>query len=380
MTAPLSADFADLDGRTWLNTAHQGALPGSAAAAARTAVEWKTRPYELTMDRFQGIPARLREALANLVNGPIEQIVLGNSASYGLHLIANAYPWRAGDEVLVMAGDFPSDVLPWLTLRERYGVRVHRIRPRARVVTADELAAAITDRTRLFCTTWVHSFSGHVADLDALGEVCREHGVWFVVNGSQGVGARPIDVTAAPIDALISVGFKWLCGPVGTGFTWLHPRLRERLTRVKAYWLAQLSQADLARDDLEVELPAERGPYDLDIFGTANFFNFLPWTVAVEHVNAIGVRRIAEHNEALVARLVERLPESGARLLDAESALVYFSHADRGRNARLHATLAEAGVDVAFRGGTLRASPHLYNTFADIDRLVDTLAEGGDPC
>jgi len=79
-------------------------------------VEWKVNPHELTTGRFEGAPQCLRTALGTLVNADPDEIVLGNSASYGLHLIANAYPWVPGDEVLVMAGDFPSDIFPWLTL------------------------------------------------------------------------------------------------------------------------------------------------------------------------------------------------------------------------------------------------------------------------
>jgi cysteine desulfurase/selenocysteine lyase len=376
MISRLSDAFGDFAGRSWLNTAHQGALPLPAAEAAREAVGWKTTPHELTTERFEDVPRRLRDALGRLVGAPPEQIVLANSASYGLHLIANGYPWAAGDEVLVMAGDFPSDIFPWLTLEERFGVSVRRVRPADRVVTADELAAAITPRTRVFCVTWVHSFSGRVADLDALGAVCRERGVLFVVNGSQAVGARPVDVGGAPVDALVSVGFKWLCGPYGTGFAWIAPRLRERLVPPKAYWLAYLSQRDLARDDLDPALtPAADGHrHDLDIFGTANFHNFVPWTVSVEHVLDLGVERIRAHDDALVAYLVEGLRDAGMRVPGAGgSTLVYFSHPDPTRNGDLHATLTAAGVDVALRAGSLRASPHVYNSTVDIDRLLAVL-------
>src|SRR5262249_42496496 len=161
--------FADFGSRAWLNTAHQGALPLAAAAEAQEAVAWKMTPWALTQARFDQVPARLRAALGRLVGVPSDEIVLANSASYGLHLIANSYPWRDGDEVLVMAGDFPSDILPWLLLERRHGVRVTRIQPRERVVAPDELDAAITPRTRIFCTTWVHSFSGYAIDLDQLG-------------------------------------------------------------------------------------------------------------------------------------------------------------------------------------------------------------------
>lgn len=380
MTDRLTSGFGDFAGRVWLNTAHQGAMPLTAAEAAREAISWKVNPPELTVERFQDVPQRLRTALGTLVNAPPDEIVLANSASYGLHLIANAFPWTAGDEILVMAGDFPSDILPWLTLEQRFDVKVQRIHPRHHVITADELAAAITPRTRLFCTPWVHSFSGCVADLDALGDVCRQHGVYLVANASQALGARPIDVATAPVDAVISAGFKWLCGPYGTGFAWIRPALRDRLTRIKAYWLAQLTQTDLARDTLDVALSERRSTGDLDIFGTANFNNYVPWTVAIELLLDIGIPKICAHDDALVAELIDGLSGTPVNLLsprqpESRSTLVFFSHPDRVRNAELHTTLAAAGIDLAFRGGSLRAAPHLYNSAADIDQLLATISQ-----
>jgi selenocysteine lyase/cysteine desulfurase len=371
----LSPAFGDFGGRTWLNTAHQGAVPLPAASAAAEAVSWKVSPHQLTTERFEAVPGRLREALGALVNAPVDQVVLANSASYGLHLIANGLPWQPGDEVLVVGNDFPSDIFPWLTLEQRFGVVVRRLRPGQAVVDAQELAAAITPRTKLFCTTWVNSFTGGAADLVALGTVCRERGVLFVVNGSQAVGVRPFDSTALPVDALVSVGFKWLCGPYGTGFAWLAPHLRERLVPTKAYWLAHLSQRDLARDDLEPAL-TDGNRFDLDIFGTANFNTFVPWTVSVEHVLDLGVDRIRAYDAGLVERLIAGLDDAGLRVLSPRTdatTLVYFTHEDPARNEDLHTRLAEAGVDIAFRAGKLRASPHLYNDGADIDRLLDAL-------
>lgn len=220
-------DFGPFEGRIWMNCAHQGPLPRVAAEAAREAIAWKVAPYKMTQERFDGVPAHLKEVLARLVGATTDEIVLGNSASYGLHLLANGIPWRAGDEVLVVDGDFPSDVLPWLGL-ERRGVTVRRLRPARPLPDPDELRQAIrqsskgsgagSPATRLFCTTWVHSFSGLAADLAGLGAVCREEGVLLVANTSQALGARTLDVGSVPVDAIVNVGFKWLCGPYGTGF------------------------------------------------------------------------------------------------------------------------------------------------------------------
>jgi selenocysteine lyase/cysteine desulfurase len=375
--------FGDFNGRTWLNTAHQGALPLAAADAAREAVDWKTAPFELTQERFDGVPSRLRVALGRLVNVKPGEIVLANSASYGLHLIANAFPWRAGDEVIVMDGDFPSDILPWLLVERRHGVRVVRIRPRGRIVEPEELQRAITPRTRLFCTTWVHSFSGYAIDLGALGALCREYGVAFVVNASQALGARQIDLADAPVDALTCVGFKWLCGPYGTGFCWIRPSLRERLHLIKAYWLAMQTAEDLGKEVVEAEIREDLGARAYDIFGTANFFNAVPLAVAVEHLMDLGLARIRKHDQELVDLFIAGLDrnqfaitsptESGER----RSTLVFFSHRDRGRNKEVHAALRTSRVDVAFRGGSIRLAPHLYNGEHDIERALKALTQAG---
>src|SRR5262249_28820561 len=158
---------------------------------------------------------RLRALLARLVGSPPEQIVLGNSTSYGLHLVANGLAWDDGDEVLVIEGDYPATILPWRRLAVQ-GVKGRPLPPAGESVSAAELAAAITPRTRLLAVTWVDSFTGRALDLGALGEVCRQAGVLLVVNASQALGARAIDVSLTPVDAVISCGYKWLCGPYGT--------------------------------------------------------------------------------------------------------------------------------------------------------------------
>lgn len=371
--------FGDFAGRVWLNAAHQGALPLTAAAEAHEAVAWKTMPFELTQERFNGVPQRLRATLGRLVNTKPEDIVLANSASYGLHLIAQAFPWHEGDEVLVMEGDFPSDILPWLLLEERHGVKVVRIRPRGRVVEEDELRRAITPRTRLFCATWVHSFSGFTIDLDALGTACRDYGVAFVVNISQALGARPLDLARAPVDAVSCVGFKWLCGPYGTGFCWIRPALRDKLHPTKAYWLSMQTAEDLGKEVVETTLRTGLGARAYDIFGTANFFNAKPFAAAVEHLLDLGLERVRDHDQQLVSTFLAMLDRTRFDVIsptaasDRRSTLVFFSHRERDRNRSIHTALAREGIHMAYRGGSLRLAPHLYNGTHDIERAVAAL-------
>lgn len=368
-------EFESPAGSVWLNTAHQGRLPRSAAEALAEAVEWKLHPELLaTSERFAQVPARLRRALATLLATEERDIVLTNGASYGLHLLANGLEFGPGDEVVVAANDFPSNVLPWLLLRDR-GVHVRMVEPRDEVLTAAEVGAHLSSRTRLVCLSWVHSFSGRVTDLESIGSVCRDRDIWFVVNGSQAVGVRPIAVERLPIDALVTVGWKWLCGPYGTGACYLRPELRDAVRPTKLYWLNALSVEDLAAESLDLTSFAPPAVGGLDIFATANFFNYVPFCAAIELVLRFGVDAIAQHVDELVLRLLAGIDRSRYRLVSSEqarSSLVMLEPTTQPAG-EVFERLRASGVHVAHRRGRIRVAPHLYNAPSEIDRLLALL-------
>jgi cysteine desulfurase / selenocysteine lyase len=371
-----AAAFGPFDGRSWLNTAHQGPLPRPAVEMAVQAAALKAAPHRIGDDDFSEVPERLRALLARLVGSPPDQIVLGNSTSYGLHLVANGLDWQDGDEVLVIEGDYPATILPW----QRLGVRVRPLRPDGELLSAAELAAAIGPRTRLLAVTWVDSFTGRTLDLHELGAVCREAGVLFVVNASQALGARPLDVSATPVDAVVSCGYKWLCGPYGTGFAWLHPHLLDRLRPQQAYWLAM--QAGRGLDQMrETSVRDDIGVHAFDVFCPAGFATTLPWIASLELLIGTGIGAVAGWDQRLVDRLVAGIDPERYRLVSpasgpARSTLVVLSPAD-GDSERRHQRLTEAGIDIAYREGNLRISVHLFNGPAEIDRALAVLHEDG---
>jgi cysteine desulfurase/selenocysteine lyase len=375
-----AAEFGPFGGRAWLNTAHQGPLPRSAVAATQHAAHLKAAPHLLRDEDFSEVPERLRGLLADLVGGSPEQIVLGNSTSYGLHLVANGLDWQAGDEVLTIDGDYPATVLPWRRL-EPLGVQVRALqpagdRPAPGLLTPGQLAAEIGSRTRLVAVTWVDSFTGRALDLDGLGEVCRRAGVLLIVNASQALGARPLDVATTPVDAVVSCGYKWLCGPYGTGFAWLDQLLLGRLRPQQAYWLAM--QAGRGLDQMRgTEVRDDLGVRAFDVFCPAAFASTLPWIAALQVFINAGVPAIAEHDQHLVDRLLAGLDPGQYDLISprtgpARSTLVVLARRD-GTAAARHRQLTEAGVDTAYREGNLRLSIHLFNTAAEIDRALSLL-------
>ena len=350
MSSPWASLFPGVADRIWLNTAHQGPLPSVAVAAAERAIAEKTAPHRIPDEAFQERPAHLRGLLATLVGGDPDDIVLGNSTSYGLHLIANGLTWRDGDEIVVVEGDYPATVLPFLA---QPGVRV-------RGVPRDRLVEALTPQTRLLAVTWVDSFTGQVVDLDAVGAACRERDVLFVVNASQGIGARPLDVSRTPVDAVAACGYKWLCGPYGTGFSWIRPAVRARLDPRQAYWLAQ--QAGGSLEHMREYRIRDLGARGFDVFCPAAFLNNDTFAASVGLLTEIGIDKIAAHSRALVGQVLAGLDPDRYRPISPDDSNLIVLRPLRADPTDLVQRLAAEGVDAASREGNVRLTPHLFNT------------------
>jgi cysteine desulfurase/selenocysteine lyase len=375
-----AADFGPFEGRIWLNTAHQGALPRGAVDELERALAWKRAPHRIPDEAFVEVPRRLRSLLARLVGGHAEEVVLGNSASWGLQAVANGFPWQKGDEVLLVEGDYPPTIHPWILLPDR-GVTIRMLRPAGPVLDRDELRGHLSSATRIVCTAWVNTYTGHVIDLAGLASACNEAGAHLIVNGTQGVGAIPIDLPASGVSGLSSSGFKWLCGPYGTGFAWLRSDLLAKLQPFQSYWLTLPEGTSLDLNvGAEPRVAQGIGARAFDVFGTANFFNFMPWAAAIEHLLSIGIDVIAEHGQHLIRRLRDELEASPYEWISPtephrRSLIVALSGHDPTQNATTVAHLADRGIDVALRGGRIRVSPHLYNSAGDVDALVAALRE-----
>lgn len=372
--------FGDFDGRVWLNAAHQGPLPRIAVEAGEEQLAAKGSPQRISDQAFVDVPRRLRELLGRLIRAPADEIILGNSASWGLQILANGLPLQPGDEIIVLADEFPATVFPWL-VTERDGVVVRKVELSEHVLSPERLQGELSARTRVVAVNWVRSLTGHVIDVSALHEICRRSNTHLVLNVTQGLGALPFDVGALPVAAVSCSGFKWLCGPYATGFAWIRPDVLKTMRAVQAYWLALPDDAelDLNREG-EHRLRDDLGARAYDVFGTANFLNFAPWAASLDFLLRQGLEAIACYDQALVERLLTGLDGSGYRFIsptaaNERAAIVVVSADDADRNEEIYQRLTLAGIDVALRAGNIRLSPHLYNTLDEIDRTVSVLLD-----
>ena len=131
-------DFSLIPQHTWLNVASEGPLPKKANEALQEAIKWKSAPHLLTIPKFQQVPLELKKVISRLIHVEKDDVILGNSATYGLHLLANGLEFKAGDEIILLQNDFPTDILPWLSLQQK-GVVVHQLKAQKHELTPQEL-------------------------------------------------------------------------------------------------------------------------------------------------------------------------------------------------------------------------------------------------
>jgi cysteine desulfurase / selenocysteine lyase len=314
---------------------------------------------------------QLRERAAQLINAaqPGEIVPMPDTAT-GINTAANSLPLRPGDNVLIVEGDYPANVYPWLNLAPR-GVLTKWVPQHMGGVDLERLTARIDNRTRVIAVSSAMFATGFRNDLAAIGALCRERGIFFVVDAIQTLGAFPIDVQACGIDFLAAGGQKWLLSTPGSGLLYVRGEIMDEL-QPGAYVGATSVVDPVNFLDYNFTLQPTADRFTL---GTPNLLNNVALHAALGLLLEVGIERIAGRIIELTDRLIAGLQERGFTILsnlDSQhrSGILIVEVDEPEQTA---ARLAEAGVITTPRGAGLRFAPHFYNNETDIDRALDAL-------
>lgn len=366
----------DLRARVYLDGATQGPIPRVAIEAVGEALELKRDPSGLDDSLYFTLPDRIRAAAAPFFACDPHEIAVSTGASAGVGLLAHGIDWNEGDHVVVPSGEFPAVYLPWLALRAQ-GVEVGVVASAGGISAAD-VEAALRPRTRAVAMSFVNFATGFRADVEAIGELCADRGIAYVVDASQGLAAVPLDVRRCKATIVAAAGYKWMCSPYGTGVFYVHPDWVERLPVPVVNWESVAGAEDFNKlTDLEVDY--RPGAVRWDSPETAAFLNGMPMAAALEFLGDIGVERIFEHSTGLLDSLLNNLPD-GFRpdsSLEPEhrSTILRIVADDPERTLRAYDRCVAAGISVGLREGGIRVSPGVWNDTADIEQLLDQIRD-----
>ena len=364
--------FPACDGRAYLNCA--AVAPGSTRvrAAINAWLDDHVAQGNSASTHWWARAAEVRARTAELIGAAPEEIAFVKSTSHGLAMVAEGLGWRSGDEVAVASAlEYPSNVYAWKHLADR-GVEVREIPVVDGAVTPEAVDEAIGPRTRLVAVSSVQFASGHRTDVDAIGRLCRDRGVLFVVDAIQQVGAFPIDVKASGIHAMAACSHKWMLGLLGIGFLYVDRDLLPNLRPALVGWYSvddpfafDGTRFKLRTDASRLEEAAPAFPM---VYGLG---------AAVEMLLEAGVANTAAHITGLLDRAAGALEAIGCEVSPApehRAGILMIKPPAADVDALAEACL-ERNIAVSVRRGRLRLSPHLYNNEDDIDALIDLLRD-----
>lgn len=370
--AAYRAEFPITERYAFLSHAAVSPLSRRVQAAVQAYLDHAARePFLAVFPQVMAQFAELKQRLARLINAasPDEIVFMPNTAA-GINTAAVSLPLRPGDNVLVLDGDYPANVYPWQQLAYR-GVLVKVVPQHKGGLDLDLLVRRIDHRTRVIALSTAMFATGFRNDLAAVGQICRERGIYFVVDAIQTLGAFPLDVQAWHIDMLACGSQKWLLSTPGSGFLYVRRELIRDLAP-GAYVGAASSVSGQNYLDYNLTLPETAERFTL---GTPNVANNLALLAAVTMLQEVGIERIERQINTLVAALIDDLRERGYQLA-ADTAPEHRSGIVvalvDNPNAVSH-RLNEAGIVVTPRGAGVRIAPHFYNTLDEVLRVGEAL-------
>lgn len=345
----------------------------AAALAEHVALMQQVPVDRLRETHFVATIASFRQRIAQLINARhSDEIVAMSNTAAGINTAAQSLPLAAGDNVLVVDGDYPSNIYPWLNLAPR-GVLVKWVPQQDGGVDLNRLAARIDKHTRVIAVSSVMFATGYKNDLAAIGALCKERGIYFVVDGIQSLGAFPMDVQAYNIDFLAAGSQKWLLSAPGSGFLYCRRELLDEL-QLGAYVGTTSTVDPFNFLDYNFTLRPSADRFDL---GTPNLLGIVALNAALGLLLEVGPAQIAERVLGLTDTLIEDLQGRGYRILsnltpERRSGIVIVEVPEP---QAAYERLLAANVVTSVRGAGLRVAPHFYNSEEDVLRVGEVLGD-----
>ena len=353
---------------------------GPAPTKVLEAVQAKALELQSISETGYAIMDSVRIVTADYLVADADEICFTRNATESNSIITAGLKLKEGDEVIIDSHAHPGGSFPWLNRQKRHGVKLKIFEPDAETMegSVERIQRLITPRTKCIQISHITAPTGILFDVDAIGVLAREHGIWFHVDGAQTAGMIPVDLHAMKCDSYATSGHKWMGGPRGTGILFIkHDRLQEvECSHIGGH--SELSY-DLPRE-LTYKNSATRHEY-----GTRNTELIEGLRVAIEFQNSIGIEKIEAYGSELATYLQASLANiKSVRILTPSDPKMRRSITTFASSKVPYNTLANSLMrdyrlrcrQVTERGlNAVRVSTHIFNSNSDCDRVIEAVSE-----
>ncbi len=365
---------------TYLNNAYRGPLLKASEQAALADLEKMRNPHLLKSDDFFTEVEEVKSLFANLVNCPAKQVALIPSTSYGFACVLNNWNPGKGKKAITVTDEFPSGYFSLQRWAEEHESPLVAIGPGPEKEGIgnswnQRILEEIDSNTGVVLISSVHWMNGVKFDLKQIGERCRAVGACLIVDGTQSVGALPIDVLDCKIDALICATYKWLLGPYSLAMAYFSERFNEGKPLEESWMNRKNSRNFSGLTEYQSDYLAGASRYDV---GETSHFLTLPiLKKSLEQILAWDPSRMQEYagvlKQALVGFQANRNLPLEVNEFTANHLFSLPLPAGQDLN-QVRSILEKEQISVSVRGSSLRVSINVFNEEKDIDHLIRVLA------
>ncbi|MEV0237996.1 cysteine desulfurase [Nonomuraea sp. NPDC050786] len=337
------------------------------------------------------------QTIASLIGADPDEVVLTQNATHAINLAALTIPFSSGDEVVLSSLEHTSNMAPWMRAAGIFDLKVRWYKSgRSEQFDLDRFTELLTPRTKVVALAQVSNVIGSTTPVEEIGKICRERDIYFLVDAAQSVPHMPVDVKAIGCDFLAFSGHKML-GPTGVGVLYVRRDRGDTLmpAMLGGGTIDTTSCAAPSLDGCVLEHCSFTGLPHKWQAGTPPIAETIALAAAADYLRNVGYEWIAEHEVALLRRLLEGLKAipgvdiHGPQGLEGRTSIVSFNVAgippeEVGRILSDNYQVAvragqHCAVNYFFKElhekvehpGNVRAGIYLYNTLEDVERLLN---------
>lgn len=364
--------FPGAEKNIYLDTATSGLLPKNTYQIMEEHLRLRMEDgliIEKYWDKWSKVD-ELRSKVAKLINCIPEEVYFGISSSDMINAFSANIEIPEGKEILVPDISFPSTRNTWLA-REKDGAKVRYIKAVNSVVTTESIIESIDDNTFAVSICSVEPSSGYFYDLKKIGEACRDKGVYFVVDSTQGLGAMKHDVKEMKIDVLIDSTYKWMSNIFGIGLGYIRKDILKDLTPSHIGWVGTNDRMKDFSNPL-LNMSEEAKKFET---GGLNWLGILGLDSSLDIVENLGKENIESYILELTDYLYEKVEKTEGisfypEINKENRSCISYLKID---NPLTKEEFLERGVVLNVSGDKIRVGLHYYNNKKDVDALISVL-------
>lgn len=363
----------------YLNCARRGPLLKSAEEIGIQSIIRDRNPDQIKTEDFFNVQKEVRGLFAGIVNCNASQVALLPSTSYGFASVLNNVKAKPKGNAIIVKGEFPSGYFALERWADRNANSLKVIEPSAELKRVGKdwnqrILSAIDQNTSVVLLSAIHWMSGVKFDIEAIGKRCSEFGSIFIVDGTQAVGAMPLDVEACKIDALICAGYKWLFGPYSTALGYFG-RYFDQGEPIEESWMNRTNSdrfSELTDYDEAYHLDAAR----YNVGQTSNFILMPMLREGLKQIQNWTPEAIQDYCADLTKPLKAYVDQIGGIYEEVEyfaDHLFSFHLPDSIDQETLKSQLVDDKISISVRGESIRISINVFNDQADIVALMASI-------